>query len=96
MTTCQTHMALLSLRTGNSSAQHSESKKCFQKPFQFWLSGYLTWATTTEAQVYLPPAVGSFQQINVNSTLFSKDPIKVIKLCLMDAYKSVTNIFKPW
>ena len=43
----------------------------------------IAWATAIEAQVYPPSAVGSLQWMNADSTLFSKDPLEVVKLFVL-------------
>ena len=45
--------------------------------------GCIAWVTAIEAQVYPPFAAGSLQWMNADSTLFSKDPLQVIKLFVL-------------
>ena len=43
----------------------------------------INWANVIEAEVYPPTAKGSLQWMNGNSTLFSKDPLEVMKLFVL-------------
>ena len=43
----------------------------------------INWAHAIETQVYPTTATGTLQWINANSTLFSKDPLEVMKLFVL-------------